>query len=361
MNTMKMIAMLVVAIGGLAAQTAFVGSFRSTEMQVELHAGTDGRYTGIIELQGQKLPLTARESGTELTGAFTAGGKSFPFTATLAGPKLQLVSEGHAYVLTRAGEIRHAANGISLSLPGGWTTGETDDAIRLLPPGASADEGYFATSKEGYNVADEPAFVKQMSQGFTQGGGVIRKGGERESFPNGSAYHWEVSDSKTGQLGAFSLYIVPAGTRAHVVLAVGPAEKVRAQKGALTQIAQSIRYQHQPLSTSATSSPWDQKLRGKVIRQFSAYQGMSSEKKHTLGADGSYSYWSSSMVSIDVPGASAGSFGKDAQKGRWKIVDNGGRAFLEVVYNSGQTRTFALTKDATNWYLNGEKAFAVEP
>ena len=357
MNTMKTIAMLVVAIGGLAAQTAFVGSFQSAEMQVELQPASNGGYSGTIELQGQKLPLTARERGGELAGSFQTGGKSFPFTATLTGSKLQLVSEGHAYILTRAGGIHRATNGFALSLPSGWASAETDDATRLLPPGAGADEGYFATSKDGYEVADEPAFVRQMSQGFNQSGGVVRKAGEREAFANGTAYHWEVSDPKTGQLGAFSLYIVPAGTRAHVVLAVGPAEKVRTNKAALTQVVQSIRDQAAPIS----NSPWDQKLRGKVIRQFSAFQGMSSEKKHTLGADGSYSYWSSSMVSIDVPGASGGSFGNNTQKGRWKIVDNGGRAFLEVVYNSGQTRTFALTKDATNWYLNGEKAFAVEP
>jgi len=358
---MKAIALLVVSIGWLCAQTGYVGSFQSVEMQVQLQAGTNGSYTGTIEIQGQKLPLTARERGTELVGAFATGGKSFPFTATLAGPKLQLVSEGHAYVLTRAGGAYRAANGISLSLPSGWTSTETDDAVRLLPPTASADEGYFATSKEGYEVADEPAFVRQMSQGFTQSGGLIRKGGERESFPTGTAYHWEVSDPKTGQLGAFSLYVVPAGTRAHVVIAVGPAEKVRTHKPTLAQVAQSIRFQAPPAAPSATNSPWDQKLRGKVIRQFNSSQGMSSEKKHSLAADGTYSYWSSSMVSIDVPGASASSIGKDAQKGRWRIIENGGRAFLEVTYNSGQTRTFTLTKDATNWYLNGEKAFAVEP
>ncbi len=358
---MKAIALLVVSIGWLCAQTGYVGSFQSVEMQVQLQAGTNGSYTGTIEIQGQKLPLTARERGTELVGAFATGGKSFPFTATLAGPKLQLVSEGHAYVLTRAGGAYRAANGISLSLPSGWTSTETDDAVRLLPPTASADEGYFATSKEGYEVADEPAFVRQMSQGFTQSGGLIRKGGERESFPTGTAYHWEVSDPKTGQLGAFSLFIVPAKTRAHVVLAVGPAEKVRTHKPTLAQVAQSIRFQAPPVAPSATNTPWDQKLRGKIIRQFNASQGMSSEKKHSLAADGIYSYWSSSMVSVDVPGASAGSIGKDAQKGRWRIVENGSRAFLEVTYNSGQTRTFTLTKDATNWYLNGEKAFAVEP
>ena len=358
---MKALAILVVSIGGLAAQTAYVGAFQSAEMQVELLPGTNGGYIGTIKIQGQKLPLTARERGVELSGAFNSEGKSFPFTATLVGSKMQLISQGHAYVLTRVGRAHRAANGLSLSIPSGWTTSETDDAIRLLPLGASADEGYFATSKEGYSIPDEPTFVKQMSQGFTQSGGVIQKAGEREFFPNGTAYHWEVSDPKTGQLGAFSLYIVPAGTRAHVVIAVGPAEKVRSYKSNLAQIAQSIRYQVPPVTVTAANSPWNQKLRGKVIRQFSAYQGISSEKKHTLGADGSYSYWSSSMVSIDVPGASASNIGKDAQKGRWRIIDNGGRASLEVVYNSGQTRTFSLTEDSTNWYLNGEKAFAVEP
>ncbi len=286
---MRAITLLVVSVVWLRAQTAFVGSFHSAEMQLELQPATNGGYSGTIELQGQKLPLTARERGAELSGSFQTGGKSFPFTATLAGPKLQLVSEGHAYILTRAGAAHRPANGISLSLPNGWTSAATDDAIRLLPLGAGADEGYFATSKDGYKVADEPAFVRQMSQGFTQSGSVIRKAGEREAFPNGTAYHWEVTDPKTGQVGAFSLYIVPAGTRAHVVIAIGPAEKVRTHKNTLAQLVQSIRYQAPPVTAAATNSPWDQKLRGKVIRQFNASQGRSSEKTHTPGADGSYS------------------------------------------------------------------------
>jgi hypothetical protein len=106
---------------------------------------------------------------------------------------------------------------------------------------------------------------------------------------------------------------------------------------------------------------WLQKLRGKMIRQFYASQGMSSDKRHYLNADGTYSYRRNSMVAIDVPGASASSIGNNNSAGRWRIRDVGGQVMLEVHYNSGETGQFRITQDARNWYLDGEKAFAVEP
>jgi hypothetical protein len=104
-----------------------------------------------------------------------------------------------------------------------------------------------------------------------------------------------------------------------------------------------------------------------MIRQMWASQGMSSDKRHYLNADGTYSYKSSSMVSINVgpyggaPDASALSTGRDASTGRWRIRDLGGQVALQVQYANGETRLFKITQDARNWYLDGEKAFAVDP
>jgi hypothetical protein len=80
-----------------------------------------------------------------------------------------------------------------------------------------------------------------------------------------------------------------------------------------------------------------------------------------LNADGSYWFRSSSMVSIDVPGASASSTGGNGVQGRWRISEANGNVFLQVQLASGETRQYRITQDARNWYLNGEKAFAVDP
>ncbi|MEO5952686.1 MAG: hypothetical protein ABIQ44_09500, partial [Chloroflexia bacterium] len=106
---------------------------------------------------------------------------------------------------------------------------------------------------------------------------------------------------------------------------------------------------------------WLQKVRGRMIRQFYASAGMSSDKYHYTNADGTYVYRSSSMVSVDVSGASALSTGKGANTGRWMIRDVNGNVFLQVTYSNGETNMMRITQDARNWYLNGEKAFAVDP
>jgi hypothetical protein len=73
------------------------------------------------------------------------------------------------------------------------------------------------------------------------------------------------------------------------------------------------------------------------------------------------------MVSIDVgsygnaPDASALNTGPGANTGRWRIKDLGGQVVLQVQYANGQTRLFRITQDSRNWYLDGEKAFAVDP
>jgi hypothetical protein len=67
------------------------------------------------------------------------------------------------------------------------------------------------------------------------------------------------------------------------------------------------------------------------------------------------------MVSVDVPGASASSTGRDGVQGRWRISEANGNVFLLVQLASGETRQYRITQDARNWYLNGEKAFAVDP
>lgn len=368
---MRLLAALLVLAATAAAQGVdFVGSYRSSELMLEVRRSALGILIGKIEIKGQQLPVKATVEGATLRGTFETSGQLFPFTATLSGSQLRLVSEGHEYVLARegtavavaAGPAHRHPSGFTVQPPAGWAAADKDQGVMMQPPGAAPEEVYFALVQEDYSPDEETASVRQLSAAFLKNATSVRRSGDREAIPGGAAYHWEALNPQTRQFAALSIYVVPQGSRAHLLIAAGPAENVRARQPVLIPVVRSIRYQPPPPGVlSNVTRPWDQKLRGKVVRQFWASQGMSSDKKHYLNADGSYAFWSSSMVSVDVPGASAGSFGKDNQRGRWSIVERSGAPYLQVTYNSGETKLFAITQDSTNWYLNGEKAFAVEP
>ncbi|MCA2969162.1 MAG: hypothetical protein INH43_11655 [Acidobacteriaceae bacterium] len=365
---MKAVA-LVLALTALVGGQGFDwdGTYASREMRLQLRRGAAGTFAGTIEIKGQQLPVQATAAAGRLEGTFTAGGQRFPFTVTGAGAQLRLVSEGHEYLLAReaaapAGGAAHRhASGFSVVPPAGWTAADKDQAILLQPPDGVADEVYMALVQEGYNAAEESAAVRQLSEMFLAKAANVRRSGDREAIPGGAAYHWEVVHPETRQMAGLSIYVAPQGSRAHLVVAAGPVDRVRARQPLLGPVVQSIRYAAPPAgATSPLTRQWEQKLRGKVVRQFWASQGMSSDKRHYLNADGTYAFESSSMVSVDVAGASGGSYGKDDRRGRWSIVERGGAPYLQILYNSGESRLLAITADATNWYLNGEKAFAVE-
>ena len=177
-------------------------------------------------------------------------------------------------------------------------------------------------------------------------------------------------DPKTRAVAGLKIYFTPAGSRANVIVAFGLADRIAIRDAELRQMLGSMQASApQAVATCdgslADNTPaaqqWLRKLQGKMIRQFHAYQGMSSDKRHMLQADGSYWFRSNSMVSVDVPGASASSTGGNDSRGRWRIRDTNGAIFLQVQYTSGETRQFRITQDARNWYMNGEKAFAVDP
>jgi len=375
----KVILALAIGLGLWAQGDPFAGSFAGEGVRVELRPAGPGAYAGTLHVQGQALPLTGRMAGGVLKGAFIANGNSFDFQAATQNGQLRLVSEGNEYVLAREGGRAAAhvhSKGFSIQPAAGWTAQNIEQGIQLVPAGAAPGEGYIAAIQDGYSAAEEARTVQQLSQAFLQNGGQAGRAGQRRQDGAVTSYAWEAMDPSSGKLAALKIYLIPAGNRANLLVAFGHAERVGPRDGELRQMITTLR----PAAVSAAARPasapaaggaladntplaqqWLQKLRGKMIRQFYASQGMSSDKRHYLNADGTYSYRRNSMVAIDVPGASASSIGNNNSAGRWRIRDVGGQVVLEVHYNSGETGQFPITQDARNWYLNGEKAFAVEP
>lgn len=252
--------------------------------------------------------------------------------------------------------------GFSIEPLAGWRAQDHDSGVLLIPAGAVANEEvYIATLQDGYSAAEEAKSVRDLSHTFLQNGGQIRRAGERETIGTGAAYYWEIVEPRTRAVAGLKIYFVPAGTQAQVIVAYGMANRVAGRDGELRRMLGTMRVAAPSGDSSALAGQWTRKLQGKMIRQFHAYSGMSSDKRHMLNADGSYWFRSSSMVSIDVPGASARSTGGNGVQGRWRISEANGNVFLQVQLTSGETRQYRITQDARNWYLNGEKAFAVDP
>ncbi len=397
-----------------ASNVEWTGKFVGDNLEFELRQTPLGGLTGTLLFDGKTYLATGRANGNVLSGNFRTESGSFAYEATLNGAQLEFSTGGTAYLLRRVAGATGGSNplsrtrpapgvfgsatsqpaspvqpasgtlfkhglGYSLRLPSGWTATENPEGATLLPAGVTFNparqdnpEIYIAVMRDGYNPQEEAQIVAQFSAAVARNGASGGRNGQRESASfgqrNGSIYRWDVRDPNTGRLAAFDVFLAPEGQRAFVLVAAGEQPRVRARDTELRQILASMAAT--PLQSSAggpladntaLAQRWYAKLRGKHVRQFWASQGMSSDKRHILGADGSYAFRSSSMVSVDVSGASALSTGGDNSRGRWRIRDIGGQVFLEVQYVNGNVSRMPITENGQNWFLNGEKAFAVDP
>lgn len=89
---------LSLALPALAAD--YTGTFKGDQLAVTL-ASSEGRYSGTIQMGGQKLPCTGHEADGQLKGTFESEGNHFEFAATLQGDTLTLLSGGTAYTLKK--------------------------------------------------------------------------------------------------------------------------------------------------------------------------------------------------------------------------------------------------------------------
>ena len=190
-----------------------------------------------------------------------------------------------AQAVDPTGAIHRHVTGLGLRLPPNWSAQDQAEAVRLLPPGVRVDrnahitELYMAVTQEGYSPVDESQIVKGLSAGFMRQGGQMTRSGEREAFTAGdraaSLYTWEVVDPADQKQYLLRLYLSPAGSRAFVLVALGPADVVRSHDSVLRQILAGLNFAAPQIaagSALADDTPlaqkWLVKLRGKTVKQF---------------------------------------------------------------------------------------------
>ena len=92
----------------IAVAADYAGSFDGAGISVVISPSGTG-FGGEIRKGGQAFPLQAHEDGDHLSGAFTAAGKSFDFTATRKGDDLTLLTGTTTYQLHLHPDAPHDA------------------------------------------------------------------------------------------------------------------------------------------------------------------------------------------------------------------------------------------------------------
>ena len=69
-------------------------------------------------------------------------------------------------------------------------------------------------------------------------------------------------------------------------------------------------------------------------------------------------YYRSSNVSMDTGGAFGSSSGQDRGRGTWTVIaDATGQPLLQLSFDTGEIKTYAITRDGDKTFLNGERYF----
>ena len=272
------------------------------------------------------------------------------------------------------------ANGLVFNPPAGWAVKANAQAAVLRPPdlvmesgGQDPSELYVVALLPAVNDLQDPKLLAALQGQYFPAEAQMRAAGGAQSFRAGSGtgflYCFDgVSQGVAVRIQTYVVGLSGGGVAALVALA-RPALLAR-REAALATVAASLSRQsglEVPAGQDAAvpngplTAPWEQRLRGKKLYQFSGFSsaygsgGANSQKTLVLGTNGTYVFHRAGSVAVYVDGASGGAVSQSADQGRWRIYAQGGRVLLELVSANGTTENIALTSDGSKTLLNGRR------
>jgi hypothetical protein len=91
---------------------------------------------------------------------------------------------------------------------------------------------------------------------------------------------------------------------------------------------------------------------------YGSYGGSNSKTVIDLCAQGYFTYYRSSSLSIDVGGAFGNSSGQDDGQGKWQVVANASnQPVLRLNFDNGEVYEYVLSMDGNKTMLNGNRYF----
>lgn len=278
--------------------------------------------------------------------------------------------------------LRHPA-GFVMPLPAGWRSSPLDGTrYQLLPSDAATGEVLLAIGvpADGVTSVTDPAFLRKSEADIRQSYPQLRRSGAPTPITTalGPGLRLDFTGVGDGVAVRMSIYVAVKNDLAVTVLAAGAAAQVARRVALLDAAFAGVRLDGGAPAVTATSAAgltdgsamareWSTRLSGQMLTIMSGYSssgssgGMTSRADLTLRRDGRFTYQRSSSVSMSVDGMGGSSAGRESAAGSWRIMSRGGRAILSLTGSDGNREEFTLTRNGTQTFLNGTRAFVTTP
>jgi hypothetical protein len=258
--------------------------------------------------------------------------------------------------------------GISLVIPKAWVAQYGQDATKTaLIMGSNTIEGI------GLAILMTNQNAQQVFAGLNEsqdlGSGVVLEptGAAKQQGQRVTARYANI-DYVGRALG-----LIGPGKNHVVYFFSGPQKNEKIYAGLLEDLANATKFvapsvnKTQPATSTGSSGEWTKFLSGMMLRYISSYNsgggsgGTSTDRTMHFCSDGSFSYFSSSLTTINVDGGGASSGGQDRSQGRWRVESaTQTNAIVILSLENGQTERINVQYDGTKTFVGGQRWFRVE-
>jgi hypothetical protein len=255
------------------------------------------------------------------------------------------------------GRVDDPAWGISFTVPNGWLARKIDAGYLI---GSETQPGFVLLTPHQYRSMQE--LRSESSRGVRdQNGTDLSAAGSAVTFgSNGLKVEYAGTLEGTAARAVAIALLAPQGEGVTVLVGVQEASFGPAYMRLAESVAKSVSFKKP--STGPVVEQWRKRLSGSKLTYLSSYTsgssgGYSAQTVIHLCPAGRFSMESSSSVSVDVPGASGSSSGQDGGRGIWTVVAPAGNPVLELRFENGSAKQYALTTPQNTLHLNGTRYF----
>ena len=261
--------------------------------------------------------------------------------------------------------VQSATVGLSFVVPRGWVGKFGEDAgNRVLVLGSHTVEGVgLAILQAGRGAAE---MVADLEGPQDLGAGVVLQPTGRP-LTEGSRIAARYEDAT--HVGR-ALAVVGPSSNGVLFFFAGPGKHERLYQQLLDGLAGSTTFgAARPVPAAKPGQleqAWMDLLAGHMLRYFSSYNsggasgGMSSSRVLHLCRDGRFAYSSSSLVTMNVPGASASGGDRDGARGRWQLESPTRDRVVLLLLDDGGPQTRGQGRyDGSKTLVNGQRWFRV--
>lgn len=245
--------------------------------------------------------------------------------------------------------------GFFFRTPGGWGAGQQGEVFLL---GSDTHHGLILVMPHELGTLEQ--LRAEAAQGLhDQGVSLTPRGSMEPLGDRGLAVDLEgFADSRPARARAVGL-LSPHGGGVTVIALVATDSWGPDYPRWVEEIARSMEFRAP--ETGPIARQWEGEVRGRHLRFMESYSsgggGYNIQRSIYLCSNGEYLYRDSSVISADVPGASASGIGQGGEMGRWEVMARGQDGVLRLTSQDGSVRQYTLSWRNNLIHLNGERYF----